>query len=765
MRNSSLARRAIGALLAMSLAAVAVSGIPADAQPDSAQAEAVSRDGQTANAVNEDVGRIERAYITLLGRQPDAGGLRYWLAQQANGLSYEAIVQIFLGSVERMAKYPASQTNEEFLVQLYTDAFGRPPDSGGQAYWVGILDGGTSRTDVALFFADSAEQRNNTAPNAVFDLNIFHINDPHSNLNPNSIEFTLGGVTTETELGGYPRVVAKMDELDAKYSDGNNLKLLGGDALTGTLFYTLFQGEADAALMNQVCFDAMAVGNHEFDAGDAGLVKFLDFLSTPECDTAIISANVEPALGTPLNPSDGEPYILPFVIKDFGATNGTASATDGSSPAVDQRVGIIGLSIAQKTRVSSSPLDTTIFLDEVESTQRYVDELEAMGVTKIVLVTHNGYERDLALAKMVTGVDLIVSGDTHTLLGEFGDIGLGSAGPYPTKTTDKSGLPVCVVQAWQYTAVVGEFNASFDEFGHVVECGGQSNLLLGNGFTKEVNDETVDLTAEELAIVMAELDKIPSAGTVTPDADALAVLQTFSDQVAVLELEVIGSATADLCSGRIPGDVGRTVIPGCVAGGLPNGGDIQQLVAYAFADRAFDADFALQNSGGVRIDIPFGEITIADAYELLPFANTMVNLEMTGAEVVQSLEDGVSNIVDEGGSSGAYPYGAYLRWDADLSQPKGQRFSNVEIRAKADGSAWGPIDLAATYTVVVNSFMAGGGDGFVTLEAVADSGRAVDTLIDYAQGFIDYVREDLAGSVGRVPIEDYSTQNFTPAPD
>ncbi len=87
----------------------------------------------------------------------------------------------------------------------------------------------------------------------------------------------------------------------------------------------------------------------------------------------------------------------------------------------------------------------------------------------------------------------------------------------------------------------------------------------------------------------------------------------------------------------------------------------------------------------------------------------------------------------------------------------------AEIRSKADGSTWGPIDPAATYTVVVNSFMAGGGDGFDTLETVFDSGRGVDTLIDYAQGFVDYVVEDLGGSVGRVDPADYSTQNFTPA--
>lgn len=742
MKNNGLSRRILGAFLGAAMVASLAAVLPAGAQD-----EPESRDGQTAAAVNETVGRVERAYITLLGRSPDDGGLRYWLDRQADGLQYKTIIQFFLDSPERRAVYPDGQTDVEFLEQLYLDAFDRAPDPVGVTYWVGQLAAGMTRDQVALFFIDSAEQRDATAPNPEFELNIFHINDHHSNLDEDDIEFTLADVTTETQLGGFPRVVAKIDELEAEHAGEANLSLHAGDAITGTLFYTLFEGEADAALMNEVCFDAFALGNHEFDGGDAGLVKFLDFLAEGDCDTPVLAANVEPAQGTPLNPGNGQSYIQAFSIENFG----------------DEQVGIIGLDIAQKTQVSSSPLDSTTFLDEAVTAQRYIDILEGMGVDKIVLVTHFTYENDQVLASMITGADLIVGGDSHTLLGDLSAFGLSSAGPYPTETTDANGLPVCLVQAWQYSSVVGELNASFDQYGHVASCGGTPHLLLGDDFTKEVDDESVPLTAGEEAAVLAALDAIEGAGVVTPDADAQALLETFKGQVDVLSAEIIGSATEDLCLARVPGDTGRTELADCVTGGVPNGGDIQQLVAFAFADRAFDADFALQNSGGVRIDIPAGEISIGDAYTLLPFANTMVNLEMTGAEVKQSLEDGVANILDNDGSSGAYPYGAYLRWDMDFNQPTGSRISNLEVRAKADGSPWTAIDAAATYTVVVNSFMASGGDGYATLEAVFDSGRGTDTLIDYAQGFVDYVVEDLGGSVSRVDASDYSTQNFIPA--
>jgi len=99
-----------------------------------------------------------------------------------------------------------------------------------------------------------------------FELKILYINDYHSHLRADTgMDLMLGGKKTRTTVGGFPRVVAAFKKL----SDGNEnvLKLHAGDAITGDLYYTLFKGEADAALMNEVCFDAFSLGNHEFDDG------------------------------------------------------------------------------------------------------------------------------------------------------------------------------------------------------------------------------------------------------------------------------------------------------------------------------------------------------------------------------------------------------------------------------------------------------------------------------------------------------------------
>ena len=431
---------------------------------------------------------------------------------------------------------------------------------------------------------------------APFDLTILHVNDTHSHLETDSGDLELPGGETRVQFGGFPSVVAKIDELAAQAS-GEVVKVHAGDAITGTLFFSLFEGEADAALMNEACFDVFALGNHEFDSSDQGLADFLGYLNgSDSCSTATLGANIVPAAGTPLAP-EGDKIFEDNVIIDY----------EGG-----QRVGYVGINIAGKTQNSSSPLDTTQFLDEIETAQAQVDLLTAAGIDKIVLVTHIQLANDLDLASQVSGVDVIVGGDSHTLLGDFGDLGLNTQGEYPQRTTDADGNPVCVVQAWQFSWVVGELNVSFDENGIVSSCEGTPHLLLADSFQREPSEDAdrEELTGEARDEVVAFVEATPELSIVTPDADAEAVLAQFSGQVEVLQQQVIGEATEDLCLERIPGQ-GRSQI--CdVTDTSVYGGDIQQLVTDAFLARSVEADIAIQNSGGIRIDIPEGEITIAD---------------------------------------------------------------------------------------------------------------------------------------------------------
>lgn len=167
-------------------------------------------------------------------------------------------------------------------------------------------------------------------------LKIIHINDHHSHLDEERMEFDLNtGSTSGTysvSRGGFARVSALFNQLAMGH--GAILKLHAGDATTGDLYYNLTKGKADADVMNMICFDAFTLGNHEFDNKDQGLKYFIDALDQGDCPTrtAILSANVEFGPSSPL-------YQSTRIQKS------TVIETQG------QKIGLVGLTIAQRTKI------------------------------------------------------------------------------------------------------------------------------------------------------------------------------------------------------------------------------------------------------------------------------------------------------------------------------------------------------------------------------------------------------------------------------
>lgn len=579
-------------------------------------------------------------------------------------------------------------------------------------------------------------------------LNIAHINDHHSQLDAfAATELTLDGVATQVELGGFARQTALFKSVAGTQ---NLLKIHAGDATTGTLYYTFYKGKVDAQMMNTVCFDAFTPGNHEFDDGDATLKGFLDELATGTCKTAVISSNVVPATGTALAPTGGTPYLKPWVIKDM----------DGV------KVGLIGITIAGKTVNSSRPLATTVFNNEVASAQKAIDELKAQGVRHIVAVTHQGYDADKALAAQLTDVDVVIGGDSHSLLGDFKAVGITtSSGAYPTVVTNKNGEPVCIGHAWEYSKAFGLMNVQFNEAGAVKSCGGQATLVIGDPFKRKDTAGAWQTVSDTMrTTLMANLAaNQPAVKVVTPDATAAATLKTHSDQVAAEKAKPIGTATQSLCLVRTPGESTNrsTGTAGCeTANTLAQGSDAAQAVAEAFLYAAKRADFALQNAGGVRVPVAAGGLTMNTAFTLLPFTNVLVEMELSGKEVVAALEDAVANHLDLAQSNGSHPYAAGLRWDLDMGKAKGQRFTNVQVRHKTTGT-WSAIDPAKTYVLVTNDFIASGKDGYTALGTAYNAGRYVNTYLLYTQSFVDYVLAK--GTVARPARADYAHQRVTTA--
>jgi 5'-nucleotidase len=228
---------------------------------------------------------------------------------------------------------------------------------------------------------------------------------------------------------------------------GNVLVLDAGDQSQGSLFYSQYKTAAIAEFMNGIGFDAMAVGNHEFDDGPEELAKFIDAAKFP-----IISGNVMAPASSPIGGK-----LKPYEIKDVGG----------------QKVAILSV-LATDTPETSSPGPAILFEDEITYLKSTVKEIEAQGINKIVLLSHVGYPRDKQIAAAVDGVDVIVGGHSHTLLSNKEE---NAAGPYPTMVKDPSGKEVPIVTAYAYSKYLGELKVVFDDNGVVKSATGEPKLL------------------------------------------------------------------------------------------------------------------------------------------------------------------------------------------------------------------------------------------------------------------------------------------------
>lgn len=595
------------------------------------------------------------------------------------------------------------------------------------------------------------------------DLTILHINDHHSNLDSKSKTLQLktaagagAASAVVVDAGGFPRVTAAIEALAAQST--NVLKLHAGDAQTGTLYFNRAgaNGEADAAMMNTVCFDAFTLGNHEFDKGDSSLKGFIDLLHKGSCKTPVLSANVNFGANSALLPAKAPGYVNKSVVLQRSG----------------QSIGVVGLTIAGKTKASSSPDADTLFEDETLAAQREIDALRAKGINKIVVMSHIGYDYDKAVIPRLSGVDVVVGADSHTLLGpaSLAAYGVGSpAGAYPTQLSNKDGKPVCLVQAWEYSQVVGELKVSFDANGDVTRCVGTPHVLIGDSFTVAGKPAT----EAQKAGILADASVSGFLRVTAPSAAATATLKPFKDKIEGFSKSLVASVPEELCSRRVPGGVGSADYSrssaACNAQGDVSlrGGDIQQLVAQAYLEVANasygGADISLQSGGGVRVPLN-GNVTAANVIEVLPFGNMLFRLDVTGQEVKSMLEDGMQAVYGAGGTTGPYPYTGGLRFDVNASMARGSRVANVEVRDAATGM-WGALDPVKTYKLFVLSFNATGGDGYTTLAAVP-AARRLDIGVldaDVFQAYIDKQAKDASSGLPVLKKLDpalYSTKSY-----
>ena len=353
-----------------------------------------------------------------------------------------------------------------------------------------------------------------------------------------------------------------------------------------------------------------------------------------------------------------------------------------------QKIGIVGVTTPE-TPITSSPGDKVKFLDPVVSVQKAVDDLRAQGISKIILLSHLGYGQDIKLAPQLKGVGVIVGGHSHTPLGQYTGNGLpASEGTYPTVIKDANGKTTLITQVWEWGKFYGSLRLTMN----------------GDGVPVSWKGTVVPVTESYKA-----------------DTRLNATLKAFTVPLDGFRKTVVGSSSVVLNGER--GDVRKRET------------NLSNLIADAnlWRTKNLGTTISLQNGGGVRASIQAGPITQGDILNVQPFGNTLFVLEISGAELKAALENGVSQW--EAGA-GRFLQVSGLKYTFDLAQKPGSRITDVQIGTAKDG--FKPLDPAATFKIVTNNFVAGGGDGFEVLKNA--KGARLDTYLPDYSVMSDYVQ-------------------------
>ena len=348
-----------------------------------------------------------------------------------------------------------------------------------------------------------------------------------------------------------------------------------------------------------------------------------------------------------------------------------------------EKIGLIGLT-PQNTDELASPGKYIVFYDPVDGVQTQVNLLQDQGVNKIVVLSHSGYLVDQRVAAETTGVDVIVGGHSNTYLHSDDE---DAAGPYPTMVGDTA-----IVQAYAYGKFLGELSVVFDDEGNLVSATGAPQLLDAG----VAEDESIKARIAEAAI---PLDNIRN--------------------------EIVGEAVE-----AIDGSSAT-----CRAGPCAMGIAMAEAMLERVKDQGIQ--IALTNGGGVRSGIDMGQITKGEVLTVAPFQNTMSTFRISGAQVLEALENGFSKI---GEDAGRFPQVAGMTVTYDASAEPGSRVRGVMI-------AGAPLDPEKMYGAVSNNYLRGGGDGYTTFLDAVDP-------YDFGPDVADVLAEYLAANTPYTPMVD-----------
>ncbi|XP_037098402.1 5'-nucleotidase [Syngnathus acus] len=485
---------------------------------------------------------------------------------------------------------------------------------------------------------------------STFELTLLHTNDNHARIEETSVD------SGKCQAGGrcFAGVARRFSKVFQIRKEEKNVLLLdAGDQFQGTIWFNFYKGAEAAYFMNKLGYDVMAFGNHEFDNGVEGLIA--PFLQNLNC--SMVSSNIKTDQILAANFSR---YYRPHAVLSVGS----------------EKVAVVGYTTFE-TPILSRPGPHLKFEDEVTSLQVEVDKLHTLGYNKIIALGHSGFDMDKKIAKRVRGIDVVIGGHTNTFLysGPAPSTEV-PAGPYPFMVRSDDGRDVPVVQAYAFGKYLGYLKVTFDQTGNVVQAVGNPILL---------------------------------DSSIPQDPNILADVKKWREQLAQYSKEYVGQTLVYL-----NGSFEECRFRECNLGNLICDAMVYHNLKYSNELQWNHVGACILNSGSIRtaIDERYknGSITMEEILTVLPFQQSVDLIQIKGSTMKNAFEHSVHRY---GGMHGEFLQVSGIHVVYDLSKPVNQRVVSLSVLCtQCRVPKYEPLDLEKTYTVVMPSYLVGGGDGF-----------------------------------------------------
>lgn len=482
-------------------------------------------------------------------------------------------------------------------------------------------------------------------------LNIFHFNDIHS-AETFSMPLNIDNTSVSAKAGGYPRLIESLSSADKHaYTE----VIFAGDMFQqGYPLFTYTNGKYDFDMLCIASPDIITLGNHELYETDTGILNlFFDYITAnaDKCSFDIVLANVTFDNKTIQN------SIKPYIIKQYG----------------NQSVAYFGVTTAESGFNNITGMKVS---DPFETAGKIISEIKAQGINKIIAVTHLGFEEDKKLALLYPDIDLIIGGHSHTIQGDFSEIGVSSyEKKYPFKADNSS---TYIVTAGYQGLILGNLNISFNQEGNVSLINASPKMLINPLDNNTLNNK---ISGSKNALLINE------------NVTAATEIENIYSSIALDINKVVGETLDNLYTLKVNPDYSYDDHYASSLGTV-----FSKALYVAAANQNYNADLALINTGALRINIQKGSITYGMLNQAAPYANDLYVIEIKGSAINEFIQFSVYNFINSNNVN-SFPclYGAKFKYDAD---------NNILTEKKIlNGSEYINIDDNKIYKVVLSSYV------------------------------------------------------------